>query len=101
MLDLLLHAIETAYRRGLRDYANCVQMKILKAKYENGQVRLTEPAPDPGPVDVEVVFLDADDRRWDKIIRESSPRPELSAEADHVLEEYRADKTTPLDLKKL
>jgi hypothetical protein len=33
-------------------------MKILKAKYENGQVKLTEPAPEPGPVDVEVVFLD-------------------------------------------
>jgi hypothetical protein len=76
-------------------------MKILKAKYENGQVRLREPAPDPGPVDVEVVFLDADDRRWDKIIRESSPRPELSAEVDQVLEDYRAGKTTPLNLKKL
>jgi hypothetical protein len=32
-------------------------MKILKAKYENGQVKLTEPAPEPGPVDVEVVSL--------------------------------------------
>jgi hypothetical protein len=32
-------------------------MKILKAKYENGQVKLTEPAPESGPVDVEVVFL--------------------------------------------
>ena|GEM_PF-2841482 len=32
-------------------------MKILKAKYENGQVKLTEPAPEPGPVDVESCSL--------------------------------------------
>ena len=101
MLDLLLHAIETAYRRGIRDHVNCVQMKILKAKYENGLVRLREPAPEPGPVDVEVVFLDPDDRRWDEIIRDPAPRPALSGEADQVLKDYRAGKTTPLDLDKL
>ena len=60
-------------------------MKILKGKYENGQVSLMEPAPEPGPVDVEVVFLDLDDRRWDKFIRDLRPRPLLSAEADQVL----------------
>jgi hypothetical protein len=76
-------------------------MKILKAKYENGQVKLTEPAPEPGPVDVEVVFLDRDDRRWDEIIRDPGPRPALCAEADQVLEDYRAGKTAPLDPEKL
>ena len=76
-------------------------MKILKAKYENGQVSLTEPAPEPGPVDVEVVFLDPDDRRWDEIIRDPGPRPALSAEANRVLEDYRAGKTAPLDPQKL
>ena len=76
-------------------------MKILKAKYENGRVSLAEPAPEPGPVDVEVVFLDPDDRRWDKIIRDPAPRPDLSAEADQVLADYRAGKTTPLDPDKL
>jgi len=76
-------------------------MKILKAKYENGQVRLTEAAPEPGPVDVEVVFFDPEDRRWDEIIRDPGPRPALSAEANQVLEDYRAGKTTPLDPKKL
>ena len=76
-------------------------MKILKAKYENGQVKLTEPAPEPGPVDVEVVFLDRDDRRWDEIIRDRGPRPALRAEADQVLEDYRAGKTAPLDPQKL
>lgn len=76
-------------------------MKILKGKYENGQVSLTEPAPEPGPVDVEVVFLDRDDQRWDEIIRDPGPRPALSAEADQVLEDYRAGKTEPLDPKKL
>ena len=70
-------------------------MKILKGKYENGQVSLTEPAPEPGPVDVEVVFLDPEDRRWDEIIRDPRPRPALSAEADQVLEDYRAGKTAP------
>jgi hypothetical protein len=76
-------------------------MKILKGKYENGQVSLREPAPEPGPVDVEVVFLDPDDRRWDEIIRDARPRPALSAEADQVLEDYRAGKTAPLDPQKL
>lgn len=76
-------------------------MKILKGKYENGQVRLLEPAPAPGPADVEVVFLDPDDRRWDEIIRDPGPRPALSAEADQVLKDYRAGKTAPLDPDKL
>jgi hypothetical protein len=76
-------------------------MKILKAKYQNGQVSLAEPAPEAGPVDVEVVFLDADDRRWDEIIRGSATRPALSAEADQVLEDYRAGKTSTLDPRKL
>ena len=72
-------------------------MKILKGKYQNGQVKLAEPAPEPGPVDVEVVFLDADDRRWDEIIRDPHPRPALSAVADEVLADHRASKITPLD----
>jgi hypothetical protein len=76
-------------------------MKILKAKYESGQVKLMEPAPESGPVDVEVVFLDEDDRRWDEIIRDPGPRPALGAEADQVLEDYRAGKTLPLDPEKL
>ena len=76
-------------------------MKILKGKYENGQVRLTEAAPEPGPVDVEVVFLDPDDRRWDEIIRDPGSRPALSAEADQVLEDHRAGKTASLDPQKL
>ena len=76
-------------------------MKILKAKYENGQVKLTEPAPESGPVDVEVVFLDEDDRRWDEIIRDPTPRPALCAETDQVLEDYRTGKTSPLDSEKL
>ena len=75
-------------------------MKIVKAKYENGQVKLTEPAPEPGPVDVEVVFLDRDDRRWDEIIRDPGPRPALCADADQILEDYRAGKTAPLDPRK-
>jgi hypothetical protein len=76
-------------------------MKILKGKYENGQVSLTKLPPEPGPVDVEVVFLDPDDRRWDDIIRDPGPRPALSAEADQVLEDYRVGKTAPLDPDKL
>ncbi|MBI4487479.1 MAG: hypothetical protein HY694_00205 [Deltaproteobacteria bacterium] len=76
-------------------------MKILKGKYENGRVSLMEPAPEPGPVDVEVVFLDPDDRRWDEIIRDPGPRPALCAEANQVLEDFRAGKTAPLDPKKL
>ena len=76
-------------------------MKILKAKYENGRVSLIESAPEPGPVDVEVVFLDPDDRHWDESIRDRAPRPDLSAEADQVLQDFRAGKTAPLDPQKL
>jgi hypothetical protein len=76
-------------------------MKILKAKYESGQVKLTEPAPELGPVDVEVVFLDQDDRRWDEIIRDPGSRRALCAEADQVLEDYRRGKTVPLDPEKI
>jgi hypothetical protein len=76
-------------------------MKILKGRYQNGQVKLAEPAPEPGPVDVEVVFLDADDRRWDDILKDPAPRPNLSAAADEVFEDYRSGKTTPLDPDKL
>ena len=76
-------------------------MKILKGKYKNGQVTLTEPAPEPGPSDVEVVFLDSDDQRWDEIIRDPGLRPALSAEAAQVLEDYRTGKTTALDPEKL
>jgi hypothetical protein len=76
-------------------------MKILKGRYQNGQVKLAEPAPEQGPVDVEVVFLDADDRRWDEIIRDPRSRPALSAAGDEVLADHRAGKTTPLDPDKL
>ncbi len=76
-------------------------MKILKGKYKNGRVTLREPAPEPGPIDVEVVFVDPDDRRWEEIIRDRAPRPALSSEADEVLEDYRADKTTPLNPEKI
>jgi hypothetical protein len=89
------------YRRAARYRVEFFLMKILKAKYENGQVKLTEPAPEPGPVDVEVVFLDRGDRRWDEIIRDPGPRPALCAEANHVLEDYRVGKTAPLDPEKL
>lgn len=64
-------------------------------------MKLAEPAPEPGPVDVEVVFLDADDRRWDEIIRDPRPRPALSAAGDEVLADHRAGKTNPLDPDKL
>ena len=62
---------------------------------------MTESAPEFGPVDVEVVFLDEDGRRWDEIIRAPGPRPALCAEADEVLEDYRKGKTAPLDPEKL
>ena len=91
----------THYRRGIGYHVNGFLMKILKGKYENVQVSLTEPVPEPGPVDVEVVFLDPDDRRWDEIIRDPAARPALSAEADQVLEDFRTGNTSPLDPDKL
>lgn len=76
-------------------------MWILKARYENGVVKLQEPAPEAGPTDVEVVFLDKEDRRWEEIIRDPAPRPGLSALTDQVLADHRAGKTQPLDPDKL
>jgi len=76
-------------------------MKIVKARFENGKVQLTEPPPESGPVDVEVVFLDEDDRRWDEIINDDTLRPDLSKEADQVLSDHRAGKTKPLNPESL
>jgi hypothetical protein len=73
-------------------------MKILKGKYENGQIKLMEPAPESGPVDVQGVFLDRDDRRWVGIISASGPR-RFVPEADQVFEDYRQVKTRLWTLK--
>ena len=72
-------------------------MKVLKGKYENGKVRLTEPPPNMGSADVEIVFFDDDDQRWSDIISNPTERPALSQEADQVLANHRAGKTSPLD----
>ena len=81
----------------VRRFLNNLAVGWIKGKYENGQVGLVEPAPEPGPVDIEVGFLNSDDRSWDEIIRDPRPRPALSAEADQVLENYRAAKEWPYE----
>src|SRR5947209_8374137 len=42
-------------------------MKAVKAVYENGQLKLSEPAPEDGPVEVLVVFPKNGDEAWEKI----------------------------------
>lgn len=73
----------------------------MKARFENGVVRLNEPAPVSEPTDVEVIFLDRDDRRWEEIIGDSVERPALHSHVAKVMADHRAGLTKPLNINEL
>lgn len=75
-------------------------MKVLKGTYRGGHIELSEPAPVEGTAEVEVIFLDEGDRRWEEILQDTSPRPALDQAAKKALAELEAGDTTPLDLDK-
>ena len=76
-------------------------MKAVKAIFENGQLRLTEPAPVEGPVEVLVVFPQDGDAAWEKIENEATMRPGFAKFMEECHKEIDAGKATPLDLNQL
>jgi hypothetical protein len=66
-------------------------MKAVKAKYENGQVTLTESPPSGGPIEVLVVFPEAVDDPWEQILADPARRPELSKWIAEVEREITID----------
>ena len=77
-------------------------MKAIQGVYENGQIKLSEPAPVSygEPVNVLVVFPEVEDP-WQKILEDTSPRPALDKLVREVEEEIAQGKTRPLDLNEL
>lgn len=76
-------------------------MKVLKGHYEDGTVRLSEPAPEDGPSEVEVIFFDKDERRWSELLNDPTPRPALEEATQQVLADHKAGKTSRLDFDRL
>jgi hypothetical protein len=76
-------------------------MKAVKGIYENGQLKLSEPAPEEGPVDVLVVFPENGDDAWERILNDPAPRPALQKFMREVKEEIAQGKATPLDVDQL
>lgn len=78
-------------------------MKAVPAIYQEGQITLSEPAPEiePGPVKVLVVFPEEADDPWRKILDERTPRPSFLQHVEEVEKEIAAGKTEPLDLNRL
>jgi hypothetical protein len=76
-------------------------MKAVKATYENGKITLSETPPEPGPMDVLVVFPEATDDPWQGILAEQTPRPAFAKFAKECLEKIAKGKAKPLELDQL
>lgn len=71
-------------------------MKAVKATYMNGQISFSETPPEPGPVDVLVVFPEATDDPWESILAEQRPRPAFVKFTEQCLEKIAQGKAKPL-----
>jgi len=76
-------------------------MKAVKATYKNGRITLSEKPPEPGPVEVLVVFPEATDDPWEAILSDPTQRPALAKRLKEVEEEIAQGKALPLDLDQL
>ncbi len=76
-------------------------MKAIKAIYKNGKITLSEKPPEPGPMEVLVVFPEPADDPWQGILAETTPRPAFVKFAQECLEEIAKGKAKPLDLDQL
>jgi predicted DNA-binding antitoxin AbrB/MazE fold protein len=78
-------------------------MKAIPGVYENGQIKLSEPAPisNGDPVHVLVVFPEEVEDPWQKILDDPRPRPALEKLVREVKEEIAQGKAVPLNLDDL
>ena len=76
-------------------------MKAVKATYRNGQISFSEMPPETGPVEVLVVFPEATDDPWHRILTEQTPRPAFAEFAKECLEKIAKGKAKTLELDQL
>jgi hypothetical protein len=76
-------------------------MKAIKATYKNGKITFSEMPPEPGPVEVLVVFPEETDDPWEQILNDPTPRPALAKWMTEVKKEIAQGKASPLDLDQL
>jgi len=76
-------------------------MKAVKATFENGKITLAETPPEPGPMEVLVVFPEASDDPWESILAETTPRPAFVKFARECRDKIAKGKAKPLKFDQL
>ncbi|MGQ0634416.1 MAG: hypothetical protein ACT4QC_07395 [Planctomycetaceae bacterium] len=76
-------------------------MKAIKAQFEKGKIKLCEPPPEEGPVDVLIVFPEVEIDPWERILKDPTPRPALAKKAAEIRAQIAAGKAKPLNLDDL
>jgi len=76
-------------------------MKAVKAIYDKGTLKLAEPAPEEGPVEVVVVFPEQTDDPWERIENEPTLRPAFAKFMQECQEQIDQGQAKPLDLNDL
>ena len=76
-------------------------MKAVKAVYDKGILKLEEPVPDSGPIEVLVVFPDEVDDAWERIENEAAPRPSFAKFMQECQEQINQGQAKALDLNDL
>jgi hypothetical protein len=76
-------------------------MKAIKATYKNGKITLSEKPPEPGPMEVLVVFPEATDDPWESILAETTVRPAFAKLVQQCREDIAKGKAKPLELDQL
>jgi hypothetical protein len=76
-------------------------MKAVKAIYEKGKIKLAEKPTALGPMEVLVVFPEAEDDPWSEILNDPTPRPALAKWVKDVKKEIAQGKAKPLRRERL
>jgi hypothetical protein len=77
-------------------------MRTVKGIYQGGRIRLAEKPKNPGPTEVLVVFLEANENDpWEKILNDPTPRPALTRLVKQVKKEIAQGKAKPLNVDDL